>query len=145
MTEEAKSLQTPTSGWFPLPASELLLRENVNMHREEGEDGGEDGGMARRNTLRVLVPGCAACAGGPNATACLLILARNDNQLSGDGGGNSGVPHLPSLNLKGANLFPAPPAEPVCADPNHAAPLRVLPMWMMESALTVLHCNIQRE
>lgn len=84
LMDEAKSLQTPTSGWFPLPASELLLRENVSMHREEGKDGGEDGGMARRNTLRVLVPGCAACAGGPNATACLLILARNDNQLSGD-------------------------------------------------------------
>lgn len=45
--DEAKSLQTPTSGWFPLPASELLLRENVNMHREEGKDGGEDGGMAQ--------------------------------------------------------------------------------------------------
>lgn len=38
---------------------------NVNMHRAElslpGEDGGEDGGMARRNTLRALLPGCAAC------------------------------------------------------------------------------------
>lgn len=82
---------------------------------------------------------------GLNATACLPILARNGHQLSGDGGGNSAVPHLPQLNLIGANLFAKPPAKPVCGDPHHAAPLRLLPMWMMESALTVLHCNIQRE
>lgn len=54
--------------------------------------------------------------------------------------------HLPQLNLIGANSFANRPAEPVRGDPHHhAAPLRLLPMWMMESALTVLHCNIQRE
>lgn len=46
------------------PQVGFLPHVNVNMHRDElsllGKGGGEDGGMARRYTLRALLPGCAA-------------------------------------------------------------------------------------
>lgn len=66
--DEAKTLQTPTSGQFFLPASGFLLHVNVNMHRAELSllndgrvDDEVDGRMAQRYTLRGLLPGSAAC------------------------------------------------------------------------------------
>lgn len=74
--DEAKSLQTPTSGG------------------REGWRGGQRDGAEQHFASTCARLRCVRR--GLNATACLLILARNDNQLSegGVGGWHSGVSHL---------------------------------------------------
>lgn len=119
------------------------------------------GGMARRNTLRALLAGLRCVGLRLDATAppsLHVTLARigtiirsslfspKKKRLTGWKSApktqhwNSSATQLKTVNF------------PSCVEPwarlclqQERRPGRFLPMWMMESALTVLHCNIHRE